>query len=217
MPGNAPPADSVDVVQMAQEASSTFPDHEVSITYTETEAADTDSHSGGTAVGESKKSFGRFLSWFGLSANEAASYDKGITSNGISLGRAEGYGIFERFCVWVRSWAITLGVLALLLAIACFLPVVGPIAQNIVRFIFSLIPGLSSITERMWANAQLKKPLQQVVAGGQKFKERVDVEVFVPDAELNAKIIKRVRELFTLAQTEAQPSELTRRVVAELK
>ena len=200
------------VAHVAKQLAEQMPEHEIALSYTETVDPETYSSEAAATTGEEKKDYGRLMSWFGLGAVEGGVQSKGIVSNGVSLGRSEGYGILERLWVWLKDmiWALSFG--TILLIVLCFVPVVGPIAQGIVRFIASLIPGLASITERMFASVQLKKPLVQVVAGGQKFKAALAEEPSLTDFQK-----ARVVELFHAAQNAAQTSDLTRKTVEKLQ
>jgi len=216
MPGSAPPPESVNVAQMAQEASRAFPGSEVAITYTETEAASTDSRSGNTAVGESKKSFWRGVSWFGLGATEAAVQDKGIVANGTSLGRSEGYGVLERFWAWLKGvfWFGAFGLLGLL--VLTLIPATSAIASTILRAIASIVPVLGSVVERVFSVVKFEIPAKQIIMGSEGFKAEIKVEQFVEDPVLNAKIIARILEKFRAAQNAAQ-GDRARKTVEQMQ
>jgi hypothetical protein len=173
----------------------------------------------------------RFLSGYGVGAGEAIVSQKPmsvgesttpateITSTGVKttegtqgkfVGAAGGGTWTQMFLSKAKDWAMTIGAIILFVliggAVLYFLvPAAKPIINGILRFFAALVPGVGSLVESAIAKvkvAAVQKPLEEVVAGGQTFKDLLDA-----DATLTPEQRKRVRDLFTLAhQTEQDGS-----------
>ena len=116
-----------------------------------------------------KEDFSRILSLDGLGATEAASKSQGIKSEDIQSGKHEGYGKYEEFVRNVKNFFmgsflfITVGLL--ILVILLFVPATAPVAGSILRFLASLLPGIGSFVENIFAKFKFKKPLTQTAVG----------------------------------------------------
>jgi hypothetical protein len=97
---------------------------------------------------------------------------------------------------------IGLAVVAAVLAVLYFaVPAAQPFVQGVLRAVASIFPFIGSLVERAFGKAQVaavQKPLDEVVAGGQAFKDLIDAE-----AALTPDLKQKVKDLFVLAhQTE---------------
>lgn len=132
---------------------------------------------GSAVTVKDERIYGRGMSWFGLGGPEAAAKSQGIQIDGdeITVGTNKGYGILESLWSKIKSlfWFLTFGFITLV--VLCFVPVVGPIARTII----SVVPFFGSLVERIIGGKKTKekeKQLEQVVKGGELFKETADTE-----------------------------------------
>jgi len=153
----------------------------------------------------------RNMSWFGLGGGETIAKDQGINvskaGDDVSIGQMKGYGFLEQLWERVKSF-FWFGVFAIVvLVILLFIPATAPVAGSILRVIASVIPGLGSIVERLFAGFQWKKPLNQVVAGGQGFKDRVNNADYLTQVQKDKLIAD-----FKAAQMEKQDTGVQKQV-----
>ena len=117
------------------------------------------------------------------------------------MGQSYGWGWAERAWAWVKSafWFLAFGGVALL--VLTFIPVTAPIAIAIWRILASIPPFIGSIVESARAKVVYKKPLAEVVEGGEVFRVWLD-----EDVSLNLTTIQKdgVWELFKVAQMSSQ-------------
>ena len=163
----------------------------------------TEKHQGGAVNVGADKSFWRGLSWFGLGGPEAAAKDQGLNIDGkaISAGQMHGYGWAEQLWARIKSlfWFLTFAGVALV--VLMFIPVTAPIAGAIWRGIASIIPVFGSITEAARARIKLRKPLIEVIEGGQAFKKLLEKDTVL---KLTQEQKDGVVDLFRAAQVGAQ-------------
>lgn len=81
-----------------------------------------------------------------------------------------------------------------LAALYFFVPVAKPIISALFRLVASIFPIVGSLVERGIAKIQYQKPLEEVITGGQTFKDLIEKESSL-DPDQKAKVI----ELFTTA------------------
>lgn len=136
---------------------------------------------------QSGKLYGRWLSFFGLGATEAAVKDQGfeVEAGGSSVvfGQNKGYGILESLWSKIKSLFWFGSFLGLALVACLFIPATAPIAGSILRGIASIFPFLGSIVERTVGGIKWKKPLNQTVSGGEEFKKAIVASVLFDDRE----------------------------------
>lgn len=113
-------------------------------------------------------------------ANQAATKDKGITEDakGIaSVGGSKSQGILEDIWMKIKNWGLWLlggGGLSLTILVGLlYIPAMKGFASQALRVIAAFIPGLGSIVEKTVANKKLKRPLSDVIEGGQAFKKEI--------------------------------------------
>lgn len=182
----------------------------------------------------------RVLSGYGVGAGEAIVSQKPmsvgesttpateITAAGVKTsegtqGRfvgASGGGTWtQMFLSKAKDWAMTIGGVLIFLvvggAVLYFLvPAAKPIIGGILRFFAALVPGVGSLVESAIAKvkvAAVQAPLEQVVAGGQTFKDLLDRESsLTPDQR------QKVVDLFTLAH-QAEQDQASQQVVKDIK
>jgi hypothetical protein len=106
------------------------------------------------------------------------------------------------------------GLAAVLAALYFVFPAAQPAISAVLRALASVFPFLGSLVERAFGKAQVaavQKPLDEVVAGGQMFKDLVDRET-----SLAPEVRQKVKDLFIQAhQTEQDGS--TQAVVKTIK
>jgi len=99
-------------------------------------------------------------------------------------------------------------------ALYFFVPGAQPIINGVLRAIASIFPFLGSLVEKAVGNlkvAAVEKPLEEVIAGGQTFKDLLSKE-----ASLTAEQKARVVELFTQAH-QLEQDTATQTVVKTIK
>lgn len=129
---------------------------------------------------KSEKWYSRVASWFGLGGPEAAAKDQGFDvsmgGDDVVFAQQKGYGVLEQLWSKIKSIFWGLGFGLLILGILTFVPVVGPIAAGILRFLASLIPLFGSLVERVIGYFRSDKPLKQTVKGVQRYKDKLNEE-----------------------------------------
>ncbi|MFW6129954.1 MAG: hypothetical protein ACOC56_02145 [Atribacterota bacterium] len=155
---------------------------------------------------KSDKWYGRFVSWFGLGGPEAAAKDQGfdIKSGGeeAEFAQQKGYGLLEQLWSKIKSLFWGFGFILLILGILTFVPVVGPIAAGILRFLASLIPMFGSLIERVIGYFRSDRPLKQTVKGVQEYKnkltekekEKLKDELIKAHDESSQRTIKKIKK-----------------------
>lgn len=153
---------------------------------------------------KSTEDFSRIASFFGLGATEAAAKSQGIkaidpaTGKPITVGEHYGYGVLEQLWTWLKGafWFVALGVG--ILFVLTLVPATAPFASGMLRFLAGAIPWLGSVVERIWAGLKFKRPMEQVIKGGERFKELL-AKSDVPDY-----IKEQVMGMFKQAHNEQQ-------------
>ena len=182
----------------------------------------------------------RILSGYGVGAGEAIVSQKPmqvgesttpatkITTTGVEttegtqgkfVGASGGGTWTQMLLTKAKDLALSIGGILVLLAVGGALlfflvPAARPILSAILRFLAALIPGVGSLVESAIGKTQVaavQKPLEEVVAGGQAFKDLVDAE---PGWTAEQK--QRVKDLFILAH-ETEQDGVTQAVVKAIK
>jgi hypothetical protein len=182
----------------------------------------------------------RILSGYGVGAGEAIVSQKPMTvgesttpatkitaagvetsegTQGKFVGASGGGTWTQMFLSKAKDWALTIGGIILLVVIGgtvlyFLVPAAKPIISGILRFFAALVPGVGSLVESAIAGvrvAAVQKPLEEVVAGGQTFKDLLDA-----DATLTPEQRKRVKDLFTVAH-QAEQDQSSQQAVKDIK
>ena len=141
-----------------------------------------------------KGTYNRGLSWWGLGGPEAASQHQGMTIDGGEFvgGSHRGTGILERWWSWLKSvfWVGVCGLV--ILFVLTFIPATSGIAGKILRVLAAIPPIIGSVVERAVSQVKAVKPLEQVVEGGEEFKDAV--------AKLPERLPTETGEAYTVGQ-----------------
>ena len=140
-------------------------------------------------------------------------------TQGKFIGASGGGTWTQMFLSKAKDWALSIGGIILLVviggAVLYFLvPAAKPVISGILRFLAALVPGVGSLVESAFAKvrvAAVQKPLEEVVAGGQAFKDLVDAE-----AQWTPQDKQRIKDLFILAHRTEQDGA-TQSVVKAIK
>jgi hypothetical protein len=122
----------------------------------------------------------RVLSWWGQGGPEAATKHQGIgvgKHGEITIGGNKGTGVLERFWSWLKStfWTVAIGTggIAIVLGVLSVIPQTSKFATPVLRWLASLVPMLGSAVEWLRGKMVWKKPLDEVVDGGEIFKAKI--------------------------------------------
>jgi len=141
-----------------------------------------------------KGAYARGLSWWGLGGPEAASQHQGmkIADGEFTGGSHRGTGILERWWSWLKSvfWVAAFGLVALL--VLSFIPATRGVATAILRGAAAIVPIVGSTVEATISRFTAVKPLEQVVDGGEEFKDAV--------AKLPQRLATEPGEAYTVGQ-----------------
>ena len=177
------------------------PGTEININIEENETPSSEYQKGNNVNVSAKKDYGRFFSWFGLGATEAAVKDQGmdINNGNIEFGVNKGYGVLEQLWNRLKTIFWSFSFIGIALVILLFIPATAPIAGMILRGIASIIPVLGSFVERIVAGFKWKKPLSQTISGGQMFKKNINESTFLT-AEQKTTVIDIFRNSMMIKQ-----------------
>jgi hypothetical protein len=151
----------------------------------------------------------RIVSPFGVSAGEVIAKQEPMklsTNKDGGIDATTGgfrWTLFDSIWMWIKNlfWFGILGG-AILLILYFVFPAAKPIIGMIGRAIGSIIPIFGSIIERISAGLKWKKPLEQVVVGGQSFKTAINAHSdLTPDQK------KIVTELFRTEMMKEQDKD----------
>lgn len=136
-----------------------------------------------------------------------------FTTNEISFeGSSGNWGFLDTIWKTIKQflWIGTLGIAGLFL-LYFLVPAAQPIISGIFRFIASFIPFIGSIVERIFAGLQWKKPLEETISGGQKFKDSINRY-----SEFTTEQKEYITSLFNETMMQKQ-DEASQRVIREIK
>jgi len=151
----------------------------------------------------------RIISPFGVSAGEVIAKQEPMklsTNKDGGIDATTGgfrWTLFDSIWMWIKNmfWFGILGGAILLILYFAF-PAAKPIIGMIGRAISSVIPVIGSITERIAAGLKWKRPLEQVIVGGQNYKQAINASTdLTPDQK------KIVIELFRTEMMKEQDKE----------
>ena len=150
-----------------------------------------------------------FLNPWGLRPSEAIAKDQGIKTDGddIWIGQSKGFGILEHAFVIIRNFAVWIGIAILILCILLLVPQTRSIAGWILRAIASVIPFIGSIVERIYSHFKSEKPLNQVVEGGQNFKDNIANADYLTDEQK-----QKVKDEFNKSQQQTQDTSTQKQI-----